>query len=186
LDYIDLYLLHQPFGDYIGAWRALEEAYRDGKIKSIGISNFDAARLADFCQTVDIQPAVNQVETHPFFQREDLLAIAEEYHVALEAWGPFAEGRFGIFTHPVLTKIGEKYGKTAAHVALRWNLDRGVIVLPKSVTPSRIEANIAVFDFTLDDDDRAEIAKLDQGHSDIVNHADPDFVKLLHGLKIHD
>ena len=186
LGYIDLYLLHQPVGDYLGAWKALEEAYKEGKIKAIGISNFYPERLADFCETVEIQPTVNQVETHPFFQREDLLAVAKEYNVAIEAWGPFAEGKFGIFTHPVLTKIGEKYGKTAAQVALRWNLDRGVIVLPKSVTPERIVANIDVFDFTLSPEDMAEIAALDMGHSEIVNHYDPTFIKMLHGFKIHD
>ncbi|BAQ24462.1 aldo/keto reductase [Streptococcus troglodytae] len=186
LDYIDLYLLHQPVGDYIGAWRALEEAYKAGKIKAIGVSNFYPERLADFCETVAIQPTVNQVETHPFFQREDLLAVAKEYDVAIEAWGPFAEGKFGIFSHPVLTKIGEKYGKTAAQVALRWNLDRGVIVLPKSVTPERIEANIDVFDFSLDEKDKQEIAALDMGHSEIVNHYDPAFIKMLHSFKIHD
>lgn len=186
LDYIDLYLLHQPVGDYIGAWRALEEAYKAGKIKAIGVSNFYPERLADFCETVAIQPTVNQVETHPFFQREDLLAVAKEYDVAIEAWGPFAEGKFGIFSHPVLTKIGEKYGKTAAQVALRWNLDRGVIVLPKSVTPERIAANIDVFDFSLDEKDKQEIAALDMGHSEIVNHYDPAFIKMLHSFKIHD
>lgn len=186
LDYMDLYLLHQPVGDYIGAWRALEEAYKEGKIKSIGISNFDVARLVDFCETVEVLPAVNQVETHPFFQREDLLAVAKEYGVAIEAWGPFAEGKFGIFTHPVLTQIGQKYGKTPAHVALRWNLDRGVIVLPKSVTPSRIAANIDVFDFSLDDEDKAKIAELDMGHSEIADHSNPAMIKMLHSFKIHE
>ncbi len=185
LDYIDLYLLHQPVGDYLGAWRALEEAYKAGKIKAIGISNFYEDRLTDFCETVNILPAVNQVEMHPFFQRERLLETAKEYGVAIEAWGPFAEGKFGIFTHPVLTKIGDKYGKTSAHVALRWNLDRGVIVLPKSVTPERIKANIDVFDFKLDDEDMAEIAKLDMGHSEIVDHHNPAFIKMLHGFRIH-
>ncbi|AXQ78492.1 aldo/keto reductase [Streptococcus chenjunshii] len=186
LDYIDMYLLHQAVGDYPGAWRALEEAYREGKIKAIGVSNFYPERLADFCETVDILPAVNQIEIHPFFQRSKDLAVAKEYGVALEAWGPFAEGKFDIFNHPVLTAVGEKYGKTAAQVALRWNLDRGVIVLPKSVHKDRIEANIDVFDFTLSEEDHAKIAALDMGHSEIINYYDPAVIKMLHGIKIHD
>lgn len=186
LDYIDLVLLHQPVGDYIGAWHALEEAYKDGRIRAIGVSNFYAERLADFCETVDILPAVNQIEAHPFFQRDRELAIAKEYGVATEAWGPFAEGKFNIFSHPVLTEIGQQYGKTAAQVALRWNLDRGVIVLPKSVNKDRIEANIDVEDFHLSEADFAKIAELDMGHSEIVNHYDPAFIKMLHKVTFHD
>ncbi|AND79508.1 aldo/keto reductase [Streptococcus pantholopis] len=186
LDYIDMYLLHQAVGDYLGAWRALEEAYREGKIKAIGVSNFYPERLVDFCETVAIMPAVNQIEIHPFFQRDEDLAVAKEYGLALEAWGPFAEGKFDIFNHPVLAAIGEKYGKTAAQVALRWNLDRGVIVLPKSVHKDRIQANIDVFDFTLSEEDHAEIARLDMGHSEIINHYDPAVIKMLHSVKIHD
>ncbi len=184
LGYIDL--LHQPMGDYIGAWRAMEEAYKEGKLKNIGISNFYAHHLVDFCETVDIKPVVNQIEAHPFFQREAELKVGQDYGVVTEAWGPFAEGKFGIFSHPVLSQIGEKYGKTAAQVALRWNLDRGVVVLPKSVNKNRIEANIDVFDFHLTDDDMAEIAKLDMGHSEIVNHFDPDWIKQLHSWHFDD
>ena len=185
-DYLDLYLIHQPMGDYIGAYRAMEEAYREGKLKAIGVCNFYPSRLADLCETVDVMPAVNQVELHPFFQQEDALAVMKEYGVKPEAWGPFAEGNHGIFTHPVLTKIGDKYGKSAAQVALRWNIQRGVTVIPKSVHKDRMEQNINVWDFELSAEDMAEIAKLDLGHSEIVNHDDPAFTKMLHGLKVHE
>lgn len=186
VDYIDLYLIHQPMGDYIGAYRAMEEAYKEGKLKAIGVCNFYPNRLADLCETVDVMPAVNQVELHPFFQQENALALMKEYGVHPEAWGPFAEGNHGIFTHPVLTAIGEKYGKTAAQVALRWNVQRGVTVIPKSVQKERMEQNLNIWDFQLSDEDMAEIAKMDLGHSEIVDHSDPGFVKMLHTMKIHD
>lgn len=186
LDYLDLYLLHQPMGDYIGAYRAMEEAYKEGKLKAIGVCNFYPAPLADLCETVEVTPAVNQVELHPFFQQENALALMKEYGVIPEAWGPFAEGNHGIFTHPVLTKIGEKYGKSAAQTALRWNVQRGVVVIPKSVHKDRMEQNMDIWDFKLSDEDMAEIAKLDLGHSEIVNHDDPAFVKMLHTMKVHN
>ena len=186
LSYLDLYLIHQPMGDYIGAYRAMEEAYKEGRLKAIGVCNFYPARLADLCETVDVMPAVNQVELHPFFQQENALALMKEYGVVPEAWGPFAEGNHGIFTHPVLTKIGEKYGKSAAQAALRWNVQRGVVVIPKSVRKDRMEQNMDIWDFELSAEDMAEIAKLDLGHSEIVNHDDPAFVKMLHSMKIHE
>ena len=186
VDYLDLYLIHQPMGDYVGAYRAMEEAYREGKLRAIGVCNFYPARLADLCETVTVMPAVNQVELHPFFQQENALALMKEYGVHPEAWGPFAEGKHGIFTHPVLTKIGEKYGKSAAQAALRWNVQRGVTVIPKSVHKERMEQNLDIWDFTLSDEDMAEIAKLDLGHSEIVNHDDPAFVKMLHSRKLHE
>ena len=186
LDYLDLYLIHQPLKDYVGAYRAMEEAYKEGKLKAIGVCNFYPARLADLCETVEVMPAVNQVELHPFFQQENALAVMKEYGVVPEAWGPFAEGNHGIFTHPVLTKIGDKYGKSAAQVALRWNVQRGVVVIPKSVHKDRMEQNMNIWDFNLTDEDMAEIAKLDLGHSEIVNHDDPGFIKMLHTMKIHD
>ena len=186
LDYIDLYLIHQPMGDYIGAYRAMEEAYKEGKLKAIGVCNFYPNRLADLCETVEVKPAVNQVELHPFFQQENALALMKQYGVHPEAWGPFAEGNHGIFTHPVLTKIGQKYGKSAAQVALRWNVQRGVTVIPKSVHKERMEQNINIWDFTLSGEDMAEIAKLDIGHSEIVDHSDPKFVQMLHSMKIHE
>lgn len=186
LDYLDLYLIHQPMGDYVGAYRAMEEAYHAGKLRAIGVSNFYPARLADLCATVSVIPAVNQVELHPFFQQPDALKLMQEYGVTPEAWGPFAEGNHGIFTHPVLTAIGEKYGKSPAQVALRWNVQRGVVVIPKSVKAERMAQNFDIWDFTLSEEDMAEIAKLDIGHSEIVDHNNPDFVKMLHQLKVHD
>lgn len=186
LSYLDLYLIHQPMGDYVGAYRAMEEAYKEGKLKAIGVCNFYPHRLADLCETVEVIPAVNQVELHPFFQQENALALMKEYGVVPEAWGPFAEGNHGIFTHPVLTAIGQKYGKSAAQVALRWNVQRGVVVIPKSVHKERIEQNMNIWDFQLSDEDMAEIAKLDIGHSEIVDHSDPAFVKMLHSLKVHE
>ncbi len=186
LSYLDLYLIHQPLKDYVGAYRAMEEAYKEGKLKAIGVCNFYPARLADLCETVEVMPAVNQVELHPFFQQENALAVMKEYGVVPEAWGPFAEGNHGIFTHPVLTKIGDKYGKSVAQVALRWNVQRGVVVIPKSVHKDRMEQNMNIWDFNLSDEDMAEIAKLDLGHSEIVNHDDPGFIKMLHTMKIHD
>ncbi len=185
VNYIDLYLIHQPMGDYVGAYRAMEEAYKEGKLKAIGVCNFYPNRLADLCETVDVIPAVNQVELHPFFQQEDALILMKEYGVVPEAWGPFAEGKHGIFTHPVMTEIGQKYGKSAAQVALRWNVQRGVVVIPKSVHKERMEQNIDIWDFQLSDEDMEEIAKLDIGHSEIVDHSDPGFVKMLHSMKIH-
>ncbi len=186
LSYLDLYLIHQPMGDYVGAYRAMEEAYKEGKLKAIGVCNFYPHRLADLCESVEVIPAVNQVELHPFFQQENALALMKEYGVVPEAWGPFAEGNHGIFTHPVLTAIGQKYGKSAAQVALRWNVQRGVVVIPKSVHKERIEQNMNIWDFQLSDEDMAEIAKLDIGHSEIVDHSDPAFVKMLHSLKVHE
>ena len=186
LSYLDLYLIHQPMGDYVGAYRAMEEAYKEGKLKAIGVCNFYPHRLADLCETVEVIPAVNQVELHPFFQQENALALMKEYGVVPEAWGPFAEGNHGIFTHPVLTAIGQKYGKSAAQVALLWNVQRGVVVIPKSVHKERIEQNMNIWDFQLSDEDMAEIAKLDIGHSEIVDHSDPAFVKMLHSLKVHE
>lgn len=185
LDTIDLYLIHQPMGDYIGAYRAMEEAYREGKLKAIGVCNFYPHRLADLCETVEILPAVNQVDLHPFFQQEQALETMKAYGVHPEAWGPFAEGNHGIFTHPVLSAIGQKYGKTAAQVALRWNVQRGVTVIPKSVHKNRMEQNIDIWDFQLSQEDMEEIAKLDIGHSEIVDHSSPAFVKMLHQMKIH-
>lgn len=185
LDYLDLYLIHQPMGDYTGAWRALEELYAEGVVRAIGVSNFYPHVLTNLCETAKVIPAVNQIELHPFFQQEDALALMEEYGVISEAWGPFAEGNHSIFTHPILTKIGQKYGKTPAQVALRWNVQRGVVVIPKSIHRNRIEQNIDIFDFSLNESDMAEIAKLDIGHSEIVDHFDPNFVKRLHGIKIH-
>ena len=184
LDTIDLYLIHQPMGDYIGAYRAMEEAYKAGTLKVIGVCNCYPHVLADICETVEITPMVNQVERHPFFQQSEALKLMAEYNVVPEAWGPFAEGKHGIFTNPILTEIGAKYGKTAAQVALRWNIDRGVVVIPKSTHRVRMAQNIDVWDFSLTEEEMAKIATMDLGHSEIVNHFDPAFVKMLHSWKV--
>ena len=181
LEYLDLYLLHQPMGDYYGAWRALEELYKEGRIRAIGVCNFYPHVLADFCETVEVPPMVNQVELHPFFQQPDALTLMQEYEVQPEAWGPFAEGKHGIFTHPVLTEIGAKYGKSAAQVALRWNVQRGVVVIPKSTHRERMEQNLDIWNFALTEAEMTRISALDLGHSEIVNHFDPNFVRALHG-----
>lgn len=186
LEYLDLYLIHQPMGDYYGAYRALEELYKDSVLRAIGMCNCYPHVLADLCETVEVMPAVNQVELHPFFQQEDALKLMKEYGVQPEAWGPFAEGKHGIFTHPVLTKIGEKYGKSAAQTALRWNVQRGVVVIPKSTHKDRMEQNMDIWDYTLSEEDMQEISGLDIGHSEIVNHYDPAFVRMLHSRKLHE
>lgn len=185
LEYLDLYLIHQPMGDTYGAWRAMEELYCEGRIRAIGVCNFYPHVLADFCETVKIKPMVNQVELHPFFSQENALALMKEYGVVPEAWGPMAEGKHGIFTHPVLTEIGNQYGKTPAQVALRWNTQRGVVVIPKSVHRERMRQNIDIWDFTLSEQDMKRIAELDLGHSEIVDHFNPGFVRALHGRKLH-
>lgn len=185
-DYLDLMLLHQPMGDYYGAWRALEEAYKAGKLRAIGMANCYPQVIADMCLTVDIKPMVNQVELHPFFQQQLNLDTMKEFGVVPQAWGPFAEGNHNIFNHPVLSEIGKKYGKSAAQAALRWNIQRGVSVIPKSTHKERMEQNISVWDFELSQEDMEQITKLDIGHSEIVDHYSPEFVKMLHSLKIHD
>lgn len=185
-DYLDLMLLHQPMGDYYGAWRALEEAYKAGKLRAIGMANCYPQVIADMCLTVDIKPMVNQVEMHPFFQQQLNLDTMKEFGVVPQAWGPFAEGNHNIFNHPVLSEIGKKYGKSAAQAALRWNIQRGVSVIPKSTHKERMEQNISVWDFELSQEDMEQITKLDIGHSEIVDHYSPEFVKMLHSLKIHD
>ncbi len=186
LDYLDLYLIHQPFSDYYGSWRAMEELYNEGKIRAIGVCNFYPERLADLCVNAKVVPMVNQVELHPFFAQGDALENMKNFGVQPEAWGPLAEGKHGIFTHPVLTEIGKKYGKTAAQVALRWNTQRGVVIIPKSTHIERMEENLNIWDFTLTDEEMSAIAKLDLGHSEIVDHSSPETAKWLNGWKIHD
>ena len=185
LDVIDLLLLHQPIGDWPGAWRALETAYRAGKLRAIGMANCYPHVLADVCLTADIRPMVNQVEIHPFFQQEANLATMREYGVAPQAWGSLAEGGHGIFTHPTLTEIGRAHGKSAAQVALRWAVQRGVAIIPKSTHRERLAENLDIWDFALSDGEMARIRALDTGHSDIVNHFDPAFVKMLHNHRVH-
>lgn len=183
-DYIDLMLLHQPFGDYYGAYRAMEEYYKAGKIKAIGISNFAPDRVADLAIFADVTPMVNQVETHVFNQQSNARKTMDEYGVQIESWGPFAEGRNDFFTNETLVAIGQKYQKSAAQVALRYLIQRDVIVIPKTVHKNRMEQNFDVFDFILTDDDMAEILKLDMGESQFFSHADPETVKMISSFKI--
>lgn len=180
LDYADLILLHQPMSDYFAAYRGITKAYKEGLTKAIGVANFYPAILANLCETVDVIPAVNQVELHPYFVQQSAVENMKAYGVVPQAWGPLAEGKQGIFTDPELTKIGEKYGKTAAQVALRWNAQRGVSIIPKSVHVDRMEQNIDIWDFTLTDEEMQTVAAKDLGHSEIVNHDDPAFVKFIH------
>ncbi len=178
-DYIDLLLIHQPFGDYYGTYRAMEEAYKAGKLRAIGVSNFYPDRLIDLCQFVEVTPAVNQVETHVFQQQKVAHEYMEKYHVQHESWGPFAEGRKDFFTNPTLVEIGQKYGKSSAQVALRFLLQSDVVVIPKSTHKERMEQNINVFDFTLSGEDMAAIRKLDEGESLFFSHYDPATVEML-------
>lgn len=186
LDYLDLYLIHQPFSDYYGSWRAMEELYEAGKIRAIGVCNFYPDRLADLCVNARIKPMVNQVELHPFFAQSNALTVMKEFGVVPEAWGPLAEGKHGIFTHTVLTEIGAKYGKTPAQAALRWNVQRGVVIIPKSTHAERMAENLDIWDFALTDDDMKKIDLLDLGHSEIVDHGSAETAKWLNGWKIHD
>lgn len=186
LDYLDLYLIHQPMNDYYGSWRAMEELYEEGKIRAIGVCNFYPERLADLCLNAKVTPAVNQVEIHPFFAQTDAMENMKEFGVQPEAWGPLAEGQHGIFTNPVLTEIGKKYGKTAAQVSLRWNTQRGVVIIPKSTHKERMEENLNIWDFTLSDEEMKAIAGLDLGHSEIIDHSAASTAKFLNGWKIHD
>lgn len=178
-DYIDLLLIHQPFGDYYGTYRAMEEAYKDGKLRAIGVSNFYPDRLIDLCQFVEVTPAVNQVETHVFQQQKVAHEYMEKYHVQHESWGPFAEGRKDFFTNPTLVEIGQKYAKSSAQVALRFLLQSDVVVIPKSTHKERMEQNINVFDFTLSSEDMEAIRKLDEGESLFFSHYDPATVEML-------
>ena len=186
MEYADLVLLHQPMGDYFAAYRGLEKAYKDGLTKAIGVANFYPGVLTNLCENVEIIPAVDQVELHPFFVQQKAIDNMKAYGVVPQAWGPLAEGKHGIFTDEALTAIGKKYGKTAAQVALRWNTQRGVSIIPKSVHVERMEQNLDIWDFTLTDEEMAVIAAKDLGHSEIVDHGDPSFVKLLCGMKVHD
>ena len=176
-DYIDLMLLHQPFSDYYGAWRALEDLYEEGKLKAIGISNFYSDRMIDICAFSRIAPMVNQIELHPHDQQIEAQEWMKKYGVQIESWAPFGEGRGGLFTNPVLAAIGKKYGKTTAQVMLRWQLQRGIVVIPKSVHVERMKENFNVFDFELSADDMAKIAALDTKTSSFFSHQDPNTVE---------
>lgn len=182
-EYIDLMLLHQPFCDRYGAYRALETAYREGKVRAIGVSNFYPDHFIDLANNVEIIPAVNQVETHVFDQQVQAQKYMEEFGTRIMSWGPLAEGRNNFFTNPVLETISRKYGKSVAQVALRWLIQRGVIIIPKSVHVERMEQNLDIFDFELSADDMAAIAALDTGHSLFFDHHDPETVKMFMGWR---
>lgn len=186
LDYLDLYLIHQPYGDVYGAWKAMQELYQEGRIKAIGVSNFAPDRLMDFIVHNAVAPAVNQVETHPFHQQIETQQFLQENNVQIEAWGPFAEGRNNIFHDEMLISIAGKYGKSVAQVILRWLTQRGVVAIPKSVRPDRMAENFDVFGFALSPEDMAAIATLDTGASAFFDHRDPAMVKALSTRKIHD
>ena len=183
MEYVDLVLLHQALGDYFAAYRGITRAYKEGLAKAIGVSNFYPFVLANLVANVEVIPAVNQVELHPFFQQEDALKLMKEYGIAPQAWGPLAEGKHGIFTDPLLTEIGAKYGKTAAQVVLRWNTQRDVSILPKSVHVERMKQNLDIWDFTLTDEEMEQIKVKDLGHSEIIDHFNPEIVKWLNAYK---
>lgn len=182
-DHIDLMLLHQPYCDRYGAYRALEDAYKEGKLRAIGVSNFYPDHFIDLAENVEIIPAVNQVETHVFNQQSIARKYMEEFGTRTMSWGPLAEGRNNFFTNPVLEKIGQKYGKTVAQVALRWLTQLGIIIIPKSVHIERMEQNLDILDFTLSESDMAEIALLDTGKSLFFDHHDPETVKMFMGWR---
>jgi 2,5-diketo-D-gluconate reductase A len=185
LDYLDLYLIHQPYGDVYGSWRAMEELYREGKIKAIGVSNFHPDRMMDLIVHNEIVPMVNQIETHPFHQQIEAQRFLEENNIQIESWGPFAEGRNNIFENKVLLSIGSKYGKSVAQVILRWLVQRGVVVIPKSVRRERIEENFSIFDFELSAEDMNAIIALDTKQSLFFDHRDPNSVKMLGEVKFN-
>lgn len=182
-DYIDLMLLHQPFCDRYGAYRALEEAYREGKLRAIGVSNFYPDHFIDLAENVEIKPMVNQVETHVFNQQTAAQKYMEDYGCRIMSWGPLAEGRNNFFRNPVLEAIGARYGKSVAQVALRWLVQRGVIIIPKSVHIERMEQNLDIFDFTLSEEDMQAIGKLDTGKSLFFDHHDQEVVKMFMGWR---
>ena len=182
LDYIDLVLLHQPFNDYYGAYKALEDLYKEGKIKAIGVSNFYPDRLVDLVLYSEVKPAVNQVEVNVFHQQTTAQTYNKKYEVQMEAWAPFAEGRNNMFTNPELKAIGDKYGKSIAQVILRWLVQRGIVPLAKSVKKERMQENINIFDFELSDEDMAVIAKMDKKESSFFDHYDASTVEMIAGL----
>jgi 2,5-diketo-D-gluconate reductase A len=185
LDHLDLYLIHQPFGDYYSSWRAMQDLHRQGVIKAIGVSNFHPDRLVDLIDHNEITPAVNQIETHPYFQRTADQELMRERGVQIESWGPFAEGRNNLFTDPTLSEIGAAHGKSVAQVVLRWLIQRDVVVIPKSVRPERMAENFDVFDFTLTDDEMTRIAGMDTGTSAFFDHRDPAMVSQLGNVRIN-
>lgn len=187
LEYLDLYLLHQAMGDYFSAWRAMEDAYKEGKLKAIGISNFYPNILTNFCETIEIKPMVNQVELHPYYTQEQALETMKDYNVVPEAWAPLGGGRYNPFEDEMLIAIAKKYNKSVGQVLLRWNVQRGVVVIPKSTHLERIIENIDIFDFELNDEEMKQISSLDMGYTGSrAKHFEPDFVRMCINKKIHD
>lgn len=187
VEYLDLYLLHQAMKDYFSAWRAMEDAYKEGKLRAIGVSNFYPHVLTNFCETVAIRPMVNQIEMHPYFTQEPALKVMEEYQVVPEAWAPLGGGRHNPFDNEMVKEIAAAHGKTVGQVVLRWNVQRGVVVIPKSVHKTRIEENFQIWDFTLTEEEMQRISSLDLGYQGTaVKHFDPEFVKMCNTRKIHE
>lgn len=187
LEYLDLYLLHQAMKDYFSAWRAMEDAYKEGKLRAIGVSNFYPHILTNFCETVSISPMVNQIELHPYFAQENALETMKYYNVIPEAWAPLGGGRYKPFEDEMLKGIADAHNKTIGQVILRWNVQRGVVVIPKSTHKERIEENFNIWDFTLTDEEMKKISTLDQGYvGTAVKHFDPEFVRMCNQRKIHD
>ena len=187
LEYLDLYLLHQAMKDYFSAWRAMEDAFREGKLRAVGVSNFYPHVLTNFCETVSVRPMVNQVELHPYFTQEKALETMKYYHVVPEAWAPLGGGRYDTFHNKMLQTIADVHGKTVGQVILRWNVQRGVVVIPKSTHKERIEENFGIWDFSLTGEEMQQISLLDQGYvGTAVKHFDPEFVRMCTGRKIHD
>jgi 2,5-diketo-D-gluconate reductase A len=183
LDYLDLYLMHQPFGDVYGTWRAMEDLFKEGKVRAIGVSNFHPDRLIDLIVHNEILPAVNQIETHPFHQQMEAQVFLEQNHVQMESWGPFAEGKNDLFSNELLGNIGKKYNKSIAQVVLRWLTQRGVVAIPKSVRKERMEENFNIFDFELSAEDMETIKTLDTKTSAFFDHRDPKMIKISFKIK---
>lgn len=187
VEYLDLYLLHQAMKDYFSAWRAMEDAYKEGKLRAIGVSNFYPHVLTNFCETVAIRPMVNQIEMHPYFTQEPALKVMEEYQIVPEAWAPLGGGRHNPFENEMVKEIADVHGKTVGQIVLRWNVQRGVVVIPKSVHKARIEENFQIWDFTLTEEEMQRISSLDLGYQGTaVKHFDPEFVKMCNTRKIHE
>ena len=185
LDYIDLYLIHQPFGDYYGAWRAMERLYREGAVRAVGVSNFPSERLVDLCMNQELRPMVNQIEIHPFYQQGEALRVMEDWGVVPQAWAPFSEAQKEIFHHKTLSKIADRHGKTTAQVILRWHLQRNIPTIPKTVHKDRMAENLDVFDFALTEREMESIAGMDIGHSEIMDHHCFCTARQLNSVRIH-
>lgn len=184
LDYLDLYLIHQPYGDIYGSWRAMQELYQEGKVRAIGVSNFHPDRVMDLVSNTGFVPAVNQIETHPFHQQNETQKFFQENNIQIESWGPFAEGKNDIFQNEILTAIAQKYNKSTAQIILRWLTQRGIVAIPKSVRKERMEENISIFDFELSSEDMTSIQTLDTNASLFFDHRDPNMVKWLSERKL--